>query len=334
MRSGLVLTCLFLITACGGPPDDSAGPTPAGPDSPAAEGDREGWPDSLVLGLVPSREAGALIESAEPLTAALTAALGIEVEGFVPQNYTGLVEAMGAGQADIGAFGPFGLVQAQERHGVEIILQSERFGSATYHTQWLTNDPATFCEADPVADDDGFLGCNGTVEAQIGPVGEDHLADVAGATVAYVEPTSASGYIFPAVQLLEAGVDPQQDVESVFAGSHDAAVLAVYDGDAAVAVSFDDARGQLAEEFPDVGEKVVSFAYSPEIPNDGWAIRAELPDSLRQAITQALLDYAATDAGMEVLNSIYEIDTLVPADLESFEIVRQAAAQLDVPIED
>ncbi len=41
--------------------------------------------------------------NAQPLADYLTTALGIPVESFVPTDYTGLVVAMGTGQADIGA---------------------------------------------------------------------------------------------------------------------------------------------------------------------------------------------------------------------------------------
>ena len=324
-----LVSLVFLVAACGG--DDDEPETPAAETAPAeTEAER---PDKLVLGLVPSREADVLVENAQPLVDYLSETLDIEVEGFVPQDYTGLIEAMGTGQADIGAFGPFALIQAQERYDVEIVLQSERFGSATYHTQWFTNDPDKYCSDEPTADEDGMLGCNGTTEASEGPVGEDALPKVAGATVSFVEASSASGYIFPAVQLLNAGVDPQSGVERNFAGGHDATVIAVYNGDAEVGVSFDDARGTIVEEFEDVGQKVVTFAYSQEIPNDGWAIRSELPEDLKEQITQALLDYSQSPEGKEVLNSIYEIDALVPADLEAFDVVREAASKLDVPVE-
>lgn len=318
----------MLAAACGGDDDPADG---ADPGENAAE---EARPEVLVIGLVPSREAGALVESAQPLVDALAERLDMEVEGFVPQDYTGLIEAMGTGQAHVGAFGPFGLIQAQDRYDVEIILQSERFGAPSYHAQWLTNNPDKYCDDKPTADDDGYLGCNGTTEASEGPVGEESIAKVEGATVAYVDPTSTSGYIFPGVQLLDLGIDPQTGVEANFSGSHDAAVISVYNGDAEVGLSFDDARAVIQEEFPDVGKKVVSFAYSPEIPNDGWAVASELPDDLKQAIADALLDYASTEEGAEVLLEIYEVDALVPADIPSFEIVREAAQKLDVPVEE
>lgn len=330
-RLALLATVALVAGACqAGVPATQAPVTsePTGAASPADE--RADWPDKLVLGLVPSREADVLVENARPLTDHLSQELDLEVEGFVPQDYTGLVEAIGTGQADIGAFGPFSLVQAADRHGAEIVLQSVRFGSATYHTQWMTADPETFCQDEPTADDDGNLGCNGTTEASEGPVGEESLPSVEGQTVSYVEQSSASGYVFPALQLLNLGIDPQEDVEPIFAGGHDASVLAVYNGDAVVGVSFDDARGTIAEEFPDVAQKVVTFAYSQEIPNDGWVVRKELPESLKEAIVEALLAYAKSDEGKETLNAIYEIDDLVVADQAAFDVVRDAADKLGV----
>ena len=44
------------------------------------------------------------------------------------------------------------MVQAEDEAGAELILQSERFGSYEYVTQWFTNDPDTYCGDEPVAD--------------------------------------------------------------------------------------------------------------------------------------------------------------------------------------
>lgn len=296
------------------------------PASAAAE-----MPEELVLGLVPSREADVLVENAQPLADYLTAELGIPVESFVPNDYTGLIAAMEAGQADIGAFGPFSLLQAQDVAGAEIILQSARDGSVTYHTQWMTNDPDKYCEDEPEANEDGLLFCNGTLDATEGPAGEDAIASIeSGTPVSFVEQASASGYIFPAVQLLDAGIDPASDIEPIFSGGHDNSVIAVCNGDAEVGVSFNDARTILEEGDCENMDDVVVFALSPEIPNDGVAVRGDLPDELKQDIADALIAYAETDEGKEVLDSVYEIDEFAPADLEAFDIVRQAAEELGI----
>ncbi|MBA2275858.1 MAG: phosphate/phosphite/phosphonate ABC transporter substrate-binding protein [Chloroflexi bacterium] len=288
-----------------------------------------GDPTELVLGLVPSREADVLVENAEPLVAFLSEALGIPVQGFVPQNYPGLVAAMATGQAHIGAFGPFGLVQAVDEAGAEIVLQSGRDGSVTYHTQWMTNDPDTYCLDEPVANEDGLLFCNGTLEAEEGPIGEEAIALIEdGTTVSFVSETSASGYIFPAVQLVDAEIDHIDGIDPLFADGHDNSVIAVCNGVAPVGVSFNDARTILKEGDCDDLDQVVVFAYSVEIPNDGIAVAGDLSDDLKERITQAFLDYADTEEGQATLDAVYEIDAFSPADLDAFDVVREAAEKV------
>ena len=330
------LAASLFATACGGDEpsdteteDASASVTATETDTATeAAGDRADWPDKLVLGLVPSREADVLVENAKPLGDALSEALGIPVETFVPQDYTGLTEAMASGEADIGAFGPLGVVRAIDRAGVEFVLQSSRFGSFTYHTQYMTNDPDTFCQDEPQADEDGFLYCNGTLEAEEGPAGEDAIALIdADTRVAYVDPTSASGYLIPALQMIEAGVDIDA-IQSTFSGGHDASVIAVANGDVEVGLSFDDARTTIVEENPEVGEQAIVFAYSEEIPNDGFVIRGDLPDSLKQAFVDAMLEYAETEDGQAVLESIYEITGLREADEADLDVIRRADEEL------
>ncbi len=269
-------------------------------------------PDKLVLGLVPSSEADQLITNAQPLVDYLSQTLGIPVEGYVPTDYTGLVVAMGTGQADIGAFGPFALIQAADQSGADIVLQSVRNGSLTYHSQWFTNTPETYCadavvtttapsqEATPRDVTLGF--CNGADTATKGPLADDALAKIpAGTTTSFVEQASASGYIIPAVQLMNAGIEPTTDITPLFAGGHDKSVIAVCKGEAAVGVSFNDARllGPVVDACGTDMSKVVIFALSPEIPNDGVALAGDLDAGLKQKITDALLAFGETEAGIQ-----------------------------------
>ena len=72
----------------------------------------------------------------------------------------------------------------------------------------------------------------------------------------------------------------------------------------------------LVEQFPDVGEQVVVFAWSFPIPNDGFAVAGDLPDDLKEAITAAFLDIAEDPEGAALLADpdLYEIDGLQPVD--------------------
>ena len=284
-------------------------------------------PESITLGLVPSSDVDQVVTDGEELAALLSDELGVPVEIEVTDNYAGLVVAMQTDQAQVGMFGPIGLVQAQDEAGAVPVLQSVRFGDSTYVTQWFTNDPDRFCLDEIVTetDDDGFTYafCNGTEVGNEGPLGEEALAEVdQDETIAFVDEGSASGYYYPATQLENVGLDPFDLSGSFFAGGHPNAVRAVYDGDAAVGVSFNDARSSVAEEEPDVGEQVVVFAHSTLIPNDGVAVSGSLSQEWQDMITDAFMAVAETEEGAEALYNVYEIDGLVPADLDALEDAR------------
>jgi len=289
-------------------------------------------PDELVFTLTPSQEAGGLIETAEPLADLLEAELGIPVTPLVPSDYAGVIAALASGQAQIaGGLGPRQMVQAEDQADANLLLQSERYGSLLYVTQWFTNDPDTFCEDTPVADEDGYLFCNGVLDAMDasdGPIGANMLSLVEGKAVSFVDQGSTSGYAVPSLQLLEAGVDPVDGIDGVFAGGHDASVQAVYDGDAVVGVSYNDARGDIAETSPDVGQKVVVFGWSGPIPNDGFAVSSELPEELQQRIQDAFVKISLTEEGAALLKELYSIDAVVPVESSDFDVIRDLETEL------
>lgn len=284
-------------------------------------------PEELVLGLVPSQEVDQLVLDAEVLGELLSEELGIPVRAEVTESYNALVVAMQAGQAQIGMFGPIALVQAADQAGAVPVLQSVRFGSSTYVTQWFTNDPDRFCSTPVVVDEEGYSFCNGVDEATSGPVGEEALANITqDEAISFVDEGSASGYYYPATQLENAGLDPFDLSGAFFAGGHPNSVLSVARGDATVGVSFNDARTNVVEELPTVGEDVVVFAWSTNIPNDGVAVAGDLSPEVQQMITDAFLAIAATDEGLAALDAVYSIEDLVPADLDALDAARQVEA--------
>lgn len=278
-RCAWLATVLLSLVACG----------------PAKEQQREG----LVLGLVPSLEAQKLVTNLKPLGDFLAGQLGVPVETFVPQDYTGLIEALGSGRADIAMLPPFAAMLGKERYGIETILISVRNGRATYRTMWMTADPA-FCDVPPSPDEQGMLRCEAALEK------------VRGKTVAFTDPTSTSGYLFPALQLRDLGIDPEKDIQPVFVGSHDASVIAVLNGDVEIGVAYDDARHYILGEYPDIGQHVFPFAYSDWIPNDGVQVRGDLPEEQKAAIRDAFLELTRQEASLpqteRLLYRLYEID--------------------------
>ena len=259
-------------------------------------------PDKLVLGMVPSREADAIVDSLEPLAELLSERLQVPVDTFVSTNYVGLVEAMGNERIDIGFFGPSALVQAVDRYGAQTILASVRRGSTTYKSQFNV-----LCDS-----------------------GIESFEDLSGKSIAFVDPGSASGYQFPYTFLKnEYGIDANTDMETTFAGSHDAAVLAVYNGDVEVATSFNDARTAIEGDFPDVMDRVCVLGYTGDIPNDGVVVRPGLDPDLAAQIQQALIDIAATEEGKALTETLFNVTEFAPIDSSAYDPVRQVLQEFE-----
>ena len=296
-------------------------------------------PEELEIGFVPSIETDSLAEDILPLVDYLSESLGMPVKGRVASSYPALVTALHIGRTHIGALPPLGIVQAVDVAGAEVILQSVRFGSPTYHTQFFTNAPEKYCADEPVVNERreagemlSFLNCNGTARpfdgALVGPIGLDALQQMErGTSVAFTRAGSSSGYIFPATVFANQGIDPRTDLYAIFADEHDRSVITVCTGEAEIGVSYDDARPDTITDC-DVAESVVVFAYGPEIPNDGIAVSGDLSDDLKLRIKQALLDYAETTEGAAVLDAIYNINAFADPDLESLQIIRDAVDKL------
>lgn len=283
-------------------------------------------PTSLTLALVPSQDQSGLVDTAKPLTDYLSQKLGIPVTGVVSKDYQAAVEAMGANQAQIGFLPSLQLWQASDMYGAKVVLQTERNGNISYPAQFMTNNPDKYCADKPV-ERAGKLFCNGA-DALKGPAGLSSITKVKGAKVSMLGPASPAGYIYPVLALQEAGINTDKDIQKIPVTANDASVLAVYNGDAEVGFSFWDARDIVAKDKPDVGQKVVVFALTEEIPNDGVAVSKTLPASLQDEITKDLADYSNSDAGSKVLKSIYSITKLAPADPSKLDVVARAAKKL------
>lgn len=296
-----VIAALSLVAAaCGSDDDDTAAE-----DSSSDTGTEESatWPEELTISLVPSIEGENLAEALGPLTEYLTDGLGIEVTGVVATDYSATVEALGANQADVIITDAGSLYNAITRFDAELVLRDIRFGASSYASIAMTNNPDKYCEDEPVLATYAASGielsyCNGTEEAAStaggqGPASVDAIGSIeAGTAVALQAATSPAGYQYPVVTMRELGIDTDGDIEQIPVEGNNNAVLAVYNGDAEVGFAFWDARTTVAEEAPDIADKVVVFAYTDMIPNGGVAVSPELPDDLVAELTELLDVYA------------------------------------------
>jgi phosphonate transport system substrate-binding protein len=190
------------------PPTEAPPPT-AVPEPTATSAPALGSAESPIKVLyVPSVDSTQIVAGGDLLAKALKDATGLEFVVTVPTSYAATLEEMCASPADTMGFIPgLGYVLADQLCGVRVQGKAVRYGFDWYAAMIV------------VARDSDL----------------QEVADLNGLKWAYPDAASTSGYLYPLYMFQEAGVTPG---ETVAAGSHDAAVKAVYNGEADFGTAF------------------------------------------------------------------------------------------------
>jgi phosphonate transport system substrate-binding protein len=234
----------------------------------------------IIWSFVPSGEMERVAAGAESVADLLYEETGLYIDTNVATEYAGVIEAMCSDppEAHMGSLATFAYVLASERCGIEAELVAVRYGSPTYNGQIIARADS----------------------------GISSIADLEGKVFCRPDPLSTSGWIIPELTMRAEGIDPEDDLaEVVDAGSHDAVVATVYNGDCDAGATYVDARSTIEEDHPDVMDVVQVIAVTEDIPNDGVQFIPGFPEELRQQIMDALLAIAETEEGQEALDTAY-----------------------------
>jgi phosphonate transport system substrate-binding protein len=305
--------CLgLLLASCGGAAPAASVSTSSAAASAAQE---------VVMAFTPSSDPNALMTSATPITDYLSKTTGLRIKPFITTDYTATIEAMTSKKVDVAWLTPASYVFAHDQNGADLMYKALRKNAKTGNL------------------DDSYLS---TILVQTSSAVKD-VKDLKGKKFAFVDPVSTSGYIYPAALMLKNGIDPKKDLTATFAGGHDSAALAVYQGNADGAATFEDAPGQLLKsKFPDVDEKLRVLAKTEPIPNDPIAVRKDLDAAISSKIKSGLEAMASDpsaskqdDKGNTVkLLAIYRWDGLAPAQDSDYQPIRDVAKGLGIPLKD
>jgi phosphonate transport system substrate-binding protein len=258
----------------------------------------------LNWGLVPSGESERVLSGFEEVADMIFEETGLVIDTFVATEYAGVIEAMCADppKAHMASLATFAYIIASDKGCADVDLVSVRYGDPTYSGQ-------IFVRADS---------------------GITSVAEAAGKTWCRADPTSTSSWVIPTIYLKAAGVDPDTDLAQVVdAGSHEAAVAGVYNGDCDLGASYIDARTRvegkegLEGTYDDIMDAIVIIETFSDIPNDGVQYVPSLDAEIREKITSALLAIAETEEGQEALNIAYQWNALERHDDTYYDQFRQ-----------
>lgn len=241
----------------------------------ASAQDRTDWPEELVFGIIPVEGSADTTERFAPLVAHLEAELGLSVEPNIGADYAAVVIAMEGGNVDFALFGPQSYVEAAERAGAEAFALEDALESGTGYNSIIITNAAT---------------------------GIESLEAAKERTFAYVDPNSTSGYLVPRAHfLLNMDTDPEAFFsEVIFGGTHEANILSVINNSVDVAATnnldFDKIIAKGGAQMSDV--RVLWT--SDTIPGSPLAYRGDLPQSLKDALKEAVLSFDDA-AGLEAM---------------------------------
>lgn len=252
----------------------------------------------LKFGFTPVFSEAEMREEFQPLMDYMTKSTGIKVILYIAKSYGDLRDQMEAGKVDIGSFSPFAYVDAVTGGKIKIIAQSILDYSAFYKGLIITRK------------DSGITG----------------LADLKGKRFAFVDPKSASGYVYPRAMLIEKGFDPDKFFEeTVFSGGHDRVILAVLEGKVEAGAIYDGALA-IAKGKGLKTEDLITIASTDPIPHDAIVVRSEMDDVTSKEIQKTLIDLEKTEEGKKAIaNSKKKLTGHILADDKTFDVVRRTA---------
>lgn len=254
---------------------------------------------SLRLAFIPQENPEKLLGDIEAITGWLAEQIGVPVEGFVTIDHAAAVEALRNGDADISFMGalPFVLAEAEIS---AVPLLSEVYRGAPSYTGRI------FVRRDS---------------------GVETLKELRDRDIAFADPISESGYLYPLDEFVRAGlIDGPGEAEAFFgrvffAGGYQQAMQAMAEGlvDAAGASQYADLLLTPAQQ-----AEVTWIAESEPIPSHLVIARPGLDADLQDRFVNAMLRLNEPE-NRDKLRYLYGPDGYVRADSAAYDGVREMA---------
>jgi phosphate/phosphite/phosphonate ABC transporter binding protein len=249
---------------------------------------------TLLFGFLPDRRLTTeRLKALQPVTQHLEKLTRRKWEAWVGASYEDNIEAFVSGKLDLAQFG-----------GVTYVLLKEREPDAIPCFQRDTDQKFQALFVVPAGS---------SVEK---------LTELKGKEVAFVDELSTAGFVIPAIELLNAGVDPAKDVRAKFLHAHDEVLREVAEGNVDAGAVDARVKDLLSFQGKIDREKLKTIKTSAPFPDDVWVASPRLDAKLRKKIVDGFtsLDGARGNDG-QVLAAL-EANQYIPADDATYDDLR------------
>lgn len=253
---------------------------------------------TLSMAIIPTEDALEQLRHLSSWLDYLEKCADVNIEARVTDDYSGAIQALRYRHADIAWLGPFSYILASQVADIEPIAGGIRkdTGKPTYNSIIVTRSDS----------------------------GINSIKDLKGKTFAFVDPASTSGYLVPMAMFKERGIDPSVFFSNVvFAGSHTAAELAVYNGQVdAAADSLPSYRRMIAEGR--ISENAMKILWVSEaIPPSPIVVHRDLPEHVKHRLQLCIVN-----GDMEVISFEGSLIGFVIVRDEDYDVIRHVASEL------
>jgi phosphonate transport system substrate-binding protein len=221
--------------------------------------------DGLTLGLIPAENNEEMVAAFEPVRVYLEEQLGERVKVFTATDYSGIIEAMRKKRIDVAWYGPMSYYLAEREANAEAFAVGVRpGGKVKYHS---------------------IFSVPGDSDAQT-------LEDLRGRSVAFVDPASTSGGLMPTyVVKSQTGLMPDEFFGRViWAGTHDAAQLAVKNGTVDAAAGADMIYERMVDKQLIDSQSNRILLTSDPLPGAPLAFRADLDQPMKDWLIKTFME--------------------------------------------
>lgn len=286
----VIFSCLIVLAACTQGECKQKGVNPD--------------PKVLVIGLIPEQNIFKQMERYTPLTEYLSGKTGLRIKLKVLTRYGNIIDNFVSTEMDGAFFGSFTYALAHKKIGVEALARPEDLkGSSTYHGLIF------------VRKDSRIKG----------------ITDMKGKRFAFVDKATTAGYLLPLAYFKEQGVKDYRTYlrETYFAGTHEDVINDVLNKKADIGAAKNTVLERLAGTNARLLRELKILARSPDVPENGLALRKSLAASVRVAVQEALLNMHLDPAGRTVLEN-FGAQRFIMTTNKDYEPVFRYAREIDL----
>ncbi len=260
----------------------------------------------FTIGLIPEQNIFKQLERYTPLAEYLSRKTGMKIELKVLTRYGNIIDNFISAGMDGAFFGSFTYALAHVLIGVEVLARPQGLdGLSTYHGLiFVRNDS----------------GING-------------MTDMKGKRFAFVDKATTAGFLLPLWFFKTHGINDYKTYfkETYFAGTHEDAVYDVFHKKADIGAAKNTIFEKLVAADPRIREGLKILTKSPDVPENGLALRKNIDPSAKTALRDALLNMHNGPDGKTVLQN-FGAQRFIPTTNKDYDPVFRYAEEIGLDL--